>query len=431
MAEEVMNALVRVAGIRVASRTSAFRAGREEKDLAAIGRALSVDQVLEGSVRTAGGRLRVTARLSDVVTGYQVWSERYDRGSEDVFAVQDEIAAGVVDAVKARLSSGEHAVPARSPGGNLEAYRAYLQGRYLRHTKNDSGGALRAFEEAVSLDPSFGPAWVGVAESTVLAAHYSLVPARDAYARATAALATARSLQGETADGLYVDGFRAHMEGDWPAADAAYHRALELEPRHVQALGSYGLILYVRGRVEEAFALLARAREADPLAAFPYAITGAGLVAVGRPHEAERFFEIAFSFEKDNALALWSACVGRIAMGRYEEGIAAAERAVAVTRRGSFFVGVLGWALATTGCRDEARTLLEELRARPAPAPTAVSEAWLLGALGERDAAFEVLARAIEERQAGRFYVGLPAFDALRNDPRFDAYVEQVLPSRA
>ena len=171
MAEEIMNALVRVDGIRVASRNSAFRAGHDGGGLKAIADALSVGHVLEGSVRTSGSRLRVTAQLTEVASGYHLWSERFDRDATDVFAVQDEIAAGVVEAVKARLGPGAKAVQARAQTTNLEAYRWYLKGRHLRHAKEDHGGAMRAFEEAVRLDPGHAPSWTGLAESTLLAAY--------------------------------------------------------------------------------------------------------------------------------------------------------------------------------------------------------------------------------------------------------------------
>ena len=163
-----MNALVRVDGIRVASRTAAFRARRDGGDLPAIARALSVGHVLEGSVRAAGTRLRVTAQLTDAGTGYQLWSERFDRELEDVFAVQDEIAAGVVEAVKARLAPGARTVHARPHARNFEAYRSYLLGQHLRYAKEDHGGAVRAFQEAVRLDPTHAPSWTGLAESLTL-----------------------------------------------------------------------------------------------------------------------------------------------------------------------------------------------------------------------------------------------------------------------
>ncbi len=420
MAEEIMNALAGIEGIRVASRTSAFQARRHGADLPAIGRALSVGQVLEGSVRTAGDRLRVTARLVDVETGYQLWSERFDRKAEDVFAVQDEIAAGVVKAVQARLAPGERAVRARPRAANLEAYRSYLKGRHLRG-KEDHAGALRAFEEAVRLDPSHAPSWTGLAEITVLASVFGLIPARDACATARKALATATRLLGESADGLHVEAFVAWIERRWAAMEVAWRRAIELQPDHVLALASFGIVLCTRQRLDEALPFLERARQADPLASFPYALTGSGFLNCGRPQEALRYLEDALSFDKEDATALDNAGMARIALGRLEEGIATLEQVVAVSHRGAHFLGTLGWALATAGRKGEARTILEELRARPPAAPTVVSEAWLLGALGEVDAAFEVVARAEEECLAYLYFTGLPGFDPLRGDPRFAA----------
>ena len=143
-------------------------------------------------------RLRVTAQLTDVASGYQLWSERYDRDANDVFAVQDEIAAGVVEAVRARLAPGAPAIEPRPQVKNLEAYRHYLQGRHFRYTKNDHASALSAYEQAVAIDPTHAPSWVGLAEVSILAAFYALVPTAAAYARAKDALSTAAQLQGET-----------------------------------------------------------------------------------------------------------------------------------------------------------------------------------------------------------------------------------------
>ena len=364
MAEEIMNALVRIEGIRIASRTSAFRAGRDGGDLPTIARALSVGHVLEGSVRTSGSRLRVTAQLTEAASGYQLWSERFDRNAADIFAVQDEIAAGVVSAVKSRLAPGTGALPARPQPRNLDAYRAYLRGRHLRGIE-DHAGALRAFEEAVRLDPSLAPAWTGLAEITVLSAHFSIIPAREACSAARKALAAAEALQGESAEGLHVEAFAAFIERRWDAMDAAWRRALELEPRHVLALGSYGITLCARGRPDEGLALCERAREADPLASFPYTLTAWGLLIVGKPEEALRYAEDALGFAKDDASAIIAASMANVALGRFGEGIAAAEQGVAISHRGPAFLGGLGWALATAGRKDEARVLLEELRARP------------------------------------------------------------------
>jgi TolB-like protein/Flp pilus assembly protein TadD/cytochrome c-type biogenesis protein CcmH/NrfG len=425
MAEEIMNALVQVGGIRVASRTSAFRAQKDGGDLSAIARALSVNHVLEGSVRTSGSRLRVTAQLTDVASGYQLWSERFDREAADVFAIQDEIAAGAVDAVKTRLGGSSRTVHARPPARNLDAYRSYLKGRHLRG-KEDYGGAMGAFEEAVRLDPAHAPSWTGLAEITVLSAHMGMIPPRAAVTAARKALATAEELQGESAEGLHVEAFAAFLERRWDAMETAWRRALELQPDHVLALGSFAISLCARQKLDEALPLFERAREADPLASFPYMLAGWGLLMSGRPEEGLRHVEDALTFEKEDASAIAASCMANVALGRLEEGIEAGEHGVAVSHRAPFFLGVLGWALATAGRKDEARKILEELRARPASSPTVVSEAWLLGALGDIDDAFDVLARAEEEYQGLLCYTGLPGFDSLRADPRFAALMRRL-----
>ena len=199
----------------------------------------------------------------------------------------------------------------------------------------------------------------------------------------------------------------------------AWRRALEIEPTHVLALGSFAISLCTLQRLEEALPLFERAREADPLASFPYTLTGGGYLTCGRRHEAVRPLEDALAFEKEDVTALYFMSVAKVALENGEEGMALAERAVTVSHRGGVLVGILGWALATTGRTAEARALLGELQARPAGSPTVVSEAWLLGALGEIDAAFEVLERAEEECQANLYFTGLPVFDPLRGDPRF------------
>jgi TolB-like protein/Flp pilus assembly protein TadD len=426
MAEEIMNALVRVPGIRVASRTSAFRARQEGKDLAEIARALSVGHVLEGSIRAAGKRLRVTAQLTNVETGFQLWSERFDREAEDVFALQDDIARGVVEAVRARLTPGAAAVQARPQVGNVEAYRHYLRGRFLRYTKNDPGSAQRSFEQAVALDPSHAPSWVGLAETNALAAMYGLASACKAYETAREALAAAASRQGESAEARFIEGMIAWAHRDWRAAEGVLSRAIDLRSDYVEAHCWLALLLADVGRVSEAMTHLERAREADPLAPYPYAMSGVALLTGGRAPEAEGFFEQALAFDKENTLVLWGSGLTQIALGRSAEGVAMLERATTPSHRGGFIHGALGWALARAGRMEDARAILDELRDRPASAPALVSEAWLLAELGDLDGAFAVLELAEAEYQGMLPLVGMPGFDRLRDDPRFAALVGRL-----
>ncbi|HKA36963.1 MAG TPA: protein kinase [Thermoanaerobaculia bacterium] len=433
MAEEIMNALVRVPGIRVAARASAFRAAREGHDLPAIGRVLSVSHILEGSVRTAASSLRVTARLTGVETGYQLWSQRYDREAADVFALQDEIAAGVVEAVRAKLSPGDQApVRVRPQVTNLEAYRHYLMGRHLRYSKNDFAAAAKEFAEAVRLDPAYAPSWVSLSEVRILGTFYGLDRAAETFASARQPLAKARAGQGESAEALYVEGLISFGERDWSSCEKSLRRALELAPDYPPALCWSGMLKTILGRGGPAEDFR-RAREADPLAPYPYAMQGISLLLSRQPAEAEAVCDQALAFEPENTLALWGAGVSRVALNRGADGIAMLEKALTPFHRRGFIHGALGWALAAAGRNDDARQVLAEFRERPATAPAVVSEAWILGALGDADAAFRVLEQAETEHQPSLAFIGMPGFDSLRADPRFGALLARMglPPSRA
>jgi len=426
LAEELLNALAKIDGLKVAARTSTFSFKGKPMDIGEIGQKLGVRNILEGSVRKSGDRLRITAQLVNASDGYHLWSERYDRQMKDIFDVQDEITLSVITALKLKLLGGEKSSLLKRETENTEAYKAYLKGRYLRYAKNDHRGAAMAYEEAVGLDPSHAPSWLGMAESYVLRAHYGLIRSREACAKAADALEKARRLHGETAEALYIEGFTAFIERDWSSCDDAYRRSLSMEPNNSRALGTYGIINCILGRVDEATALFERSRAADPLAAYPYAMTGSGLAILRGPGEAMPFFEQAFAFEKDNSLALWIYSEVAVALKKFDDGIAAAERAVATSRRAGFLLGVLGCALASAGRIAEAKGILEELRDRPAGSPALVHEACLLGALGDKDAAFDMLSLATDELAPMACYIGLPCFDSLRTDPRFAQHAERV-----
>jgi tetratricopeptide (TPR) repeat protein len=280
---------------------------------------------------------------------------------------------------------------------------------------------MRAYEEAVRIDPSHPPSWVGLAEGAVLAALYGVLPAGAASAKARNALMRAQRLQGDSAEALAVEGLAAFVERRWRDAETAFRRALELEPDNLHALVPFGQILVIWAAHDEGQAVLARARAADPLAALPQAATGIGLLLARRLDEAQEFFERALAFEPENTLALWGSCMALVALGRLDEGIGLATQSAALTRRAPFFVGLLGWALASAGLTGEARSALEELRAQPGASRSYVPEAWVLAALGETDAAFARLECAEAEYQAFLSFAGLPAYDALRADARFSA----------
>jgi tetratricopeptide (TPR) repeat protein len=269
----------------------------------------------------------------------------------------------------------------------------------------------------VRIDPNHALSWGGVAEASVLSAHYGHIYPRDAIAKARSALEKVNKLSGESAVTIYVEAFIAYIEREWARIDTTYQRATNFQPPHPNTRGTFGIIQAVAGRREEAALLLDEAIAADPLAAFPYAAKGIGQAAMRENVESLDSFEQAFALEPDHLLALWGYCCVKVGLGDFDRGIAAAERALTLAKRSSFFVGLLGWALAEAGRHEEARDLLAELRANGGP--TVVTEGWLLAALDEKDEAFEALSRAEEELHPFVCYLGLPSFDKLRGDPRF------------
>lgn len=266
----------------------------------------------------------------------------------------------------------------------------------------------------------------------MLSAYAGLIPAVEACAEARKALATAADLQGASADGLHGEAFVAMIERRWEDLEATIRRAVAFDPTHVASLGLLGMCLSLHQRADEAEPFFERARAADPLASFPYMLTSLGLLSVGKVRDAHHYAEQALIFEKDDATALTCSSLANVALGYFEQGIAAAEHAVSISHRGPHFVGLLGWALATAGRKDEARALLDELRAHPAGTPVVVSQGWLLGALGDIDAAMEVFGSAEQEHQAWLLHYRLPGFDPCQDDPRFKALVRKMgLPTPA
>ena len=259
IAEEILNALTKLPNVRVATRTSPFRFKDPARDLCAIGKTLGVTTLLEGSLRTAGSRLRVTAQLVSASDGYQIWSERFDRQMEDVFEIQDEIATQVMDALKLRLASSSSssgasvvAQPEVRHSRDIEAYQLFLKGRHFRYTKLDLRSARRCFEEAIARDPDYALARFALAESVAIQVFYGLISPSDGKAKATEELRRARELAGETAQALGVDAYLA-LVYDWDtrASLMMFEQALALDPNSSPVRAWYTWALTAAGRPQE------------------------------------------------------------------------------------------------------------------------------------------------------------------------------------
>src|SRR5262249_17047262 len=268
--EEILNALSQIPQLHVSGRTSAFSFKGRHQDLRAIGEQLNVRTVLEGSVRRSGRRVRITAQLVDVTDGYQLWSERYDREIEDVFAVQDEIASAIATKMKTTLRGG--AARTQRATDDIEAYEAYLKGRtllYRRGTAMKEGLVL--MEKALALDPEYGLAWAGFADTYSLLGYFGEVTPESARIKASEGGANGAKFAPDLAEAHTARAVLCYFyEWDWPAAEQSFKRALELNPGYVQGAAWYHLYYQgaACGRWDEALGGLHKVQERDQLSGY-------------------------------------------------------------------------------------------------------------------------------------------------------------------
>jgi TolB-like protein/lipopolysaccharide biosynthesis regulator YciM len=268
MAEEIINALVKVEGLRVAARTSAFMFKGKHEDVREIGRKLNVEMVLEGSVRKAGHRLRITAQLIKVADGFHVWSERYDRELEDVFAIQDDISRAIVTALKIRLRVAEEKPLVKRPTENLEAYDAYLRGIYCynQRTKKDNDKAIEIFEQATALDPAFALAFAALAYAYV-EKFFTYQPQKKWEQKAFVAIEKALSIDPELAEAYVAKGLLIWTKSHhFPHENAIteYQRAIVINPNLAEAHSELARVLWHIGLLDKAYEALKKAMQISP-----------------------------------------------------------------------------------------------------------------------------------------------------------------------
>ena len=427
MAEELINGLSGIKGLRVAARASAFQLKGE--DVRKVGNLLNVTSVLDGSVRTAGSRLRVTAQLNNASDGYQLWSKRYDRNMDDVFAVQDDIASDIITTLQVELASGQPRAHSRHTD-NLEAYHLYLKGRYtfFRRTPDALAQSKAFFEQALATDPRYAPALAGLAEQHFINGFYGLAPSLEAHhhagEKARQALAIDDAISEAHLTNAIVQGMYNYS---WHEAVNASRRAIESNPANVLGLLWGAILLVIDGDTEQSVEWLERAHLLDPLSPYVGALAAFSLLLLFRDDEALVYVEPAVVSNPNHPLALYCAGATYMRLGKHGKAIEVIERAVSVMDRLPFYLGWAGWTYGIADREDEARAILDELKTRSTSELVLnTSIAWVLGALGEHDEAFEYFGRAIDQREALMPLTSLPPFDPVRDDPRFQALLRRM-----
>jgi serine/threonine-protein kinase len=436
LTEEIIHALSSVRGIRVVARTSAFALKHRNADAREIGRALNVGFVLEGSVRKSGAALRVTVQLASTADGYQLWSRRYERKIEDLFAVQDEIALAIVDILRVDAANLPRALVVNSTG-NFEAYEWYLRGRHHlnRQTREEFHRAIECFEEASARSPGYTPAYGGMAVAWLYLGLFAMDAPLDTMPKAQKAAARALEIDGRKGDVLSVSACtKAMFEWDWSGAEALFRKSLDVQPGSDISAHLFAMFaLLPMARIEEALSMLDDAKRIDPLSLLVSASRAAVLLMARRVAEAETEYRRALELDAD----FWRAIVGmgrcHEARGNYEDAIACFERAKAVSDNVPSAIGALGRAYALTGRTSDAHRLLaelEELSRRRYVSP--YGRVLIHLGLGD-DKVFDWLERSYDDRAGWLMYLATdPRFDPLRQDARFRSLLERLgLPSVA
>jgi serine/threonine protein kinase/tetratricopeptide (TPR) repeat protein len=432
MTEEIINALAGIDALQVASRTSAFAFKGKDTDIRQIGRDLGVRTVLEGSVRQAGQRLRITAQLIDVSNGYHLWSERFDREMQDVFAVQDEIALAIAAALKVRLLPAQEESLVAPGTRDIEAYNRYLKGRYF-FNQRASKKAIVEFEAAIGLDPKFATAYTGLADAYGTWGFYGGVPTLEASTKARAAVRKAQELEPESSDVHLALGIFDHYYG-WDIAREEHHlrRAIELAPRSAEGYSWLACALACIPRTEEALEVGRRAVELEPLSANVHVNAAWPHFFIGRYAQAIDGFRKAVDVDSSAVYALWALGMACQAAGQHEEGIAVLEKLSVLTgHEMSWSLSLLGSSLASSGRVEAARAVLSEVEglAEKGYVPP-LHLAFLRAGLGETDAALALVGRGIAERNPLCWVWPRlsPVFAALRQEPGFRQLMAGIHP---
>jgi serine/threonine-protein kinase len=425
MTEELITALGRVEGLRVAARNSAFALKGKALDVRAIGETLHVANVLEGSVRRAGDKLRVAAQLVDARSGYHLWSDEYDRNLKDVFSVQDELARAIVAALRVRLKlrgGADTSLLPLSPT-DVAAHDLYLQGRYElnQRTYESLRRAASYFDRALMQDSTYAQAYAGLADAYNRLPLFGPVRPSDAYRHAKRAAERALTLDSalDVAHAALAD---ALMLGDydWQRSEAEYRRTILLNPNYAIAHNSYANLLRLLGRLDEAIAERARARALDPLSRPIGAELGRDLEMVHRFDEALRQLRTTVESDTNFARVHLYLCLAYLSKRTPRKATGECERAVSLSG-GYQGIGPLVYAYAASGDRPKAMGILrqlEERRQREYVPPWELAIAHL--GLGDRDGTFAWLDSAYAARDP-LVTLGLsePIWDPVRTDPRF------------
>ena len=432
MTEALTTDLAHISALRVISRTSVMHYKGTNKTVPEIARELHVDAVVQGSVMKAGNRVRITAQLIEAPTDQHLWADSYERDLGDILALQGEVSRTIARQIQVTLTPQEETRLAAARPVNPEAYEAYLKGRYYlsKRTGPDYLKAMEYFQQAADQDPSYAPAYAGLAESYNFYAAYGLLSPQEAYPKARAAAIRSLELDGTLAEARVSLAFiKMVADWDWAGAEVEYRRALELAPGSAQAHYFHAYTyLTPKGQFEEAIAELKRALELDPLSLIINTNLGETLRHARRYDEA--IVQLRKTLELDSRFGPAHDKLGRTyeQKGMFREAIAEFRMAMDYDPKNNQPLANLGHAYALSGQKAEARKVLAELQERSKKGFVSPGDlATVYVALGEKERAIALLEKAYEVHAFPVVFINIDRrFDSLRSEPRFQQLVRRI-----
>ena len=427
--DELTSALGKVPGLRVASRTSVFALRGKGLDAKEISKTLKVSNILEGTIRRSGERLRVTAQLTNASDGFALWSDTYERQMRDVFEVQDDIAGSIATALRVALApspSGKRSVGSGASAGtqDMAAYDLYLRGRYFWHRRGNDAlhRAAEYFGRAIDRDPTFARAYAGLADALGLLPIFGSTPADSAFPLARQAAEKALALDSTLAEAHITLGLILKSAGDWEAAGVQFRRGIALDSNYATGHQWYSELSIITGHVGDAISELERARDLDSLSPVINAELGYTLGLAGRYREAILAGQRAI--ELDSTLWIGHAFLAftHVFAGQYKPAVDGFRRAVRLGPGIDPLLGALALALAKNGQADSARIVLAPAESRAkgkGGSPVALAMGY--AGLGDRNTALNWLVRGAREKDPWQYAMSInaPIFDSVRDDPRF------------
>jgi TolB-like protein/DNA-binding winged helix-turn-helix (wHTH) protein/Tfp pilus assembly protein PilF len=430
MTEALITELGKVHALRVISRQSVMHYKGTNKSVPQIARELHVDAVVEGSAMGSAGKVRITTQLVQANPERHLWSESYERDVRDVIALQREVTQAIVREIRVSLTTPEQVHLSQAAPVSPEAYEACLKGYFfLRKLAPD--GIRRSFgffQQAISTDPGYAPAYVGLAHAYIISGDRNVLPPKEAYAKASPLAMKALALDSSLSDAHTILAFVREASWDWEGAEQEYRRAIDLDPGNARAHHWYGIFLYEMGRMEAALAENERARQLDPTSRGINSAMTVKLVAAGRYEEALEQAKASVEMDDNSAPAHFALGLAYTKKGMAEEATSELKRAVALSQGYSGYAGVLAYSYAVFGRTAEACRVAQHMKqvaARTYVSPSDLAVA--CAACGRNEEAFRWLETAYREHDSS--LVGMRTdfiLEKLRPDPRFQDLLRRM-----